>query len=204
MNKEQLIALGLTEEQADKVIEGYGQMVPKSRLDDKITELNEAKNEIATRDTQLEELKKVDAAGLQAKITELQQANETAKSEYETNLKKSQLISAVKMDLLGKVHDMDLVVSLIDDKNIELDENGNITKGLDEQIRTLQESKSFLFVEKQGDKPPAFKGFTPTDGKGADDKSGKGDDDGNFGKQLAEFSKNSSGGLEQARNSYFE
>ncbi|WP_394606814.1 phage scaffolding protein [Geobacillus thermoleovorans] len=29
---------------------------------------------------------------------------------------------------------------------IELDENGNITKGLDEQLKTLQETKSFLFV----------------------------------------------------------
>ncbi|WP_205414221.1 phage scaffolding protein, partial [Serratia marcescens] len=56
MNKDQLIALGLTEEQADKVIEGHGQMVPKSRLDEKIKEANDLKDQITERDTQLADL----------------------------------------------------------------------------------------------------------------------------------------------------
>lgn len=202
VNKEQLIALGLTEEQADKVIAGFGAMIPKSRFD----EVNQAKKDlekqIADRDKQLEELKKIDAEGLQAKIDELQKANETTKSEYEAKLKETQLTSALKLALAGKVHDADLVASLIDKEKIELGEDGNITKGLDEQIKSLQEAKSFLFVENKPN-TPTFKGFAPIDGKSGDQGS-KGDDaNNNFGKQVAEFAKNANS-LEQARNSYFE
>ncbi|NLY79809.1 MAG: chemotaxis protein [Lysinibacillus sp.] len=161
MNKEQLIALGLTEEQADKVIAGFGAMIPKSRFD----EVNQAKKDlekqIADRDKQLEELKKIDAEGLQAKITELQQVNETAKKEFEAKLKETQLTSALKLALAGKVHDADLVASLIDKEKIELDENGNIAKGLEEQIKSLQESKSFLFVPEKEPNKPKFNGVIP-------------------------------------------
>lgn len=90
MKKEDLIALGLTEEQADKVIEGYGQMVPKSRLDDKIQELKTANETIAERDTQLKTLQ-TKAAGneeLQTEITRLQQENANAKADHEAELQK--------------------------------------------------------------------------------------------------------------------
>ncbi|MEH7342746.1 phage scaffolding protein [Bacillus sp. JJ1532] len=199
MNKEQLIALGLTEEQADKVVSGFGQMVPKSRLDDKITELNEAKKEITTRDTQLEELKKVDAAGLQTKITELQQANETTKTEYEGKLKETQLTGALKLALAGKVHDADLVSGLIDKTKIELGTDGNVTKGLDEQIKELQTSKSFLFVTETN--IPGIKGATPP---GGDPNAGNNGNANSFGKKLAEEAAKSNTGLEEARKSYFE
>ena len=57
--------------------------------------VNETKKEldktIRERDAQLEELKKVDAAGLQAKITELQESNTQAKTQYEETLKKTRL-----------------------------------------------------------------------------------------------------------------
>ena len=146
MKKEDLIALGLSDEQADKVIAGYGTMVPKTRLDDKIRELKTANDTITERDTQLEGLKKIDAAGLQTKITELQQKNETDKAEYETKIKDTQLKSALKLALASKVHDADLVAGLIDKATIELDTEGNVTKGLDEQVKTLRESKAFLFT----------------------------------------------------------
>lgn len=182
MNKEQLIALGLTEEQADKVIGGFGQMVPKSRLDDKIAELNEAKKEISTRDTQLEELKKVDAKGLQAKIDELQQANETAKNDYEAKLKDTQLSSAIKLAVAGKVYDAELIIDLIDKNKIELGEDGKVMKGLDEQLKSLQESKSFLFTQEKSKQ--TFKGWVPaTNETGGENASGIGS---NFAKMANE------------------
>jgi hypothetical protein len=162
MTKEQLIALGLTEEQADKVVAGFGSMIPKTRFD----EINEAKKQLETqikdRDKQLDELKKIDAKGLQAKIDELQSANETTKKDYEAKLKETQLSGAVKLALAGKVHDADLVASLIDSKTIELDKDGNVTKGLDEQLKTLQESKSFLFVPEKETKTN-LKGTKPAE-----------------------------------------
>lgn len=199
MNKEQLIALGLTEEQADKVVSGFGQMIPKSRLDEKIEEVKDLKDQLKDRDGQLEELKKVDAKGLQAKIDELQKDNEKTKMDYEAKLKDTQMTSALKLALSGKVHDVDLVVSLIDKDKIELDADGNVTKGLDEQQKALQESKSFLFVQEQGS-DTKFKGFTPPDGSKGGSKE---KEVGSFGQQLAEEITKSNTGLEEARKSYF-
>lgn len=200
MNKEQLVALGLTEEQADKVIAGFGTMVPKTRLDEKINEVKDLKTQLSDRDTQLEELKKVDAKALQTKIDELQKANEDAKTEYESKLKDTQLSSALKLALTGKVHDADLVTGLIDKTKIELGEDGNVTKGLDEQLKTLQESKSFLFVPEQPG--VTISGASPVGGSGG---SGAGAGaEVSFGKKLAEEQAKSNTGLDDARKSYFE
>lgn len=159
MNKEQLIALGLTEEQATKVVEGFGSMIPKSRFDDVNDSKKQLETDLASRDKQLEELKKVDTAGLQAKITTLQQENAEAKTKYENDLKESQLSSAIKLALVGKVHDSDIATSLIDKALIELDTEGKVTKGLDEQLKTLQGSKPFLFVPEK--KEQKYKGWDP-------------------------------------------
>lgn len=168
MKKEDLIALGLSEEQADKVIAGFGTMVPKSRLDDKINEVKDLTTQLKERDNQLNDLKKIDAAGLQTKIEELQQQNENDKAEYEAKIKDTQLKSALKLALASTVHDTDLVTGLIDKSTIELDEEGNVKKGLDEQIKTLRESKAFLFTPETEEKPLP-KGTKPGEGK-TDDK----------------------------------
>lgn len=163
MNKEQLLALGLTEEQADKVIEGFGQMIPKSRFD----EINEAKKQleeqIKTRDKQLKDLEEKAKGNeeLTNQIKELQEANKQTKTEYEQQLKDIQKETAIKLAIAGKVHDADLVSSLIDKEQIELGEDGKITKGLEEQIKSLQESKSFLFVPEKEPNKPKFNGVIP-------------------------------------------
>ncbi|MGE7022005.1 phage scaffolding protein [Solibacillus cecembensis] len=184
MTKEQLIALGLTEEQAQAVLDGYGQTVPKSDFDNKVNELKIANDTISDRDTQLEGLKKVDAEGLQEKITNLQQENAQAKLDHAKQLKDERLSTALKLALTGKVHDVDLVLSLFDKEQIELDEKGNITKGLDEQRKTLQESKSFLFVPEKEEKKTEFKGWSPAGGDGG--ASGELDAGSAFAKQFNE------------------
>lgn len=159
MNKEALIALGLTPEQADKVIEGYGTTIPKSRFDDVNNAKKQLETDLASRDKQLDDLKKVDAAGLQAQIEKLQGENATAKQEYESKLKDTQLSSAIKLALVGKVHDADIAITQIDKTTIELNEEGKVTKGLDEQLKTLQEAKPFLFVPEK--KEQKYKGWDP-------------------------------------------
>lgn len=166
MKKEDLIAMGLSEEQADAVVGKYGTMIPKERFD----EVNKAKktleDQVKNHETQLKDLqdKAKGNEELQKTITDLQQANETAKTEYEQQLKDERMSAALKLSLHRKVHDVDLVAGLIDKTTIELSEDGKVTKGLDEQLKSLQESKSFLFVpEKQ---QPTFKGWVPAGGLG--------------------------------------
>lgn len=171
--KEILKNAGIEESKIDGIVANINKEVPKHLIPkDKYNDLADAKKkletDIADRDKQLEELKKVDAKDLQAKIDELQKANETAKTEYETKLKETQLTSALKLALAGKVHDADLVAGLIDKTKIELGEDGNVTKGLDEQIKELQKSKSFLFAPEKKD-TQKFKGLVPGGGNGDPD-----------------------------------
>lgn len=155
MNKEQLIALGLSEEQADKVIEGYGQMVPKTRLDTKIQEVTDLKGQLADRDTQLEELKKVDAEGLQTKITELQTTNEQLKTDYEQKLQQRDFDYELESALRNaKAKNPKAVKALLDVDKIQL-VNGQFV-GLEEQLMPLKTSDDYLFAVEgvKGKTPP--------------------------------------------------
>ncbi len=209
MTKEEFIALGFTEEQATKAatasqeeLNGY---IPKARFDQVNDTKKQLEKDIATRDKQIDDLKKVDAAGLQAEITRLQGENKTAKEKYEADMKALTLANALKLALTGKTHDPDIVAGLLDKTKIELDDNGNVKSGLDDQLKSLKESKAFLFVEEKKKEEPEFqfKGFKPAEGSDNKDKGGEGDKEGAFGKRLAEYSK-SNEGLDKARNSYFE
>jgi len=168
VKKEDLIALGLSEEQADKVIEGYGQMVPKSRLDDKIAEVNDYKKQLADRDTQLKDLE-TKAAGndaLQAEITRLQQENEQAKTEYEGKLQQKDYDFALTEALrTAKAKNPTAVKALLNVETIKL-VNGQLV-GLDEQLTALKASDDYLFS------PDGLKGKTPPnpDGGGKPDKN---------------------------------
>ncbi|HEY4623775.1 MAG TPA: phage scaffolding protein [Solibacillus sp.] len=169
MKKEDLIAMGFSEEQADALINKYGAMIPKERFD----EVNNAKKtleeQVKTHETQLKDLqdKAKGNEELQAEITKLQDEQKQAKEQYEQQLKDERLSTALKLALAGKVHDVDLVAGLLDKATVELDDKGNVTKGLDEQLKSLQESKPFLFVpEKDEKKPPTLRGLNPAGGDG--------------------------------------
>lgn len=156
------MALGLTEEQANKVVEGFGSMIPKARFDEVNDANKQLKKDVSDRDSQLEELKKVDAAGLQKKIEELQETNKKNQETYDAQIKQIQIDSAVEKALTGaKAKNIKAVKALLDLEKAELD--GETIKGLDEQLKALQEGEDskFLFDVKTESKPPAFKGFKP-------------------------------------------
>lgn len=212
MTKEQFIALGLTEEQATKAAAASAEelktYIPKARFD----ELNEVKKQAEKdRDTltgQMEDLKKSAGASeeLKKQIEKLQGENKTAKEKYEADIKALALTNALKLALTGKTHDPDIVANLMDRTKIELNEDGSIKAGLDEQLKSLKESKAFLFVEeKKDDGGFQFKGFKPVEGSDDKGKGGgsEGDKEGAFGKRLADFAK-SNEGLDKARQTYFE
>lgn len=142
-----------------------GNWFPKSKFD----EVNEAKKkleaDIADRDKQLEELSK--AAGtseeLKKQIEQLQTDNKAAKEKYEAEMKELRTNTALKLALANEVHDADIVLGLIDKTKIELDDNGNVKAGLDDQVKALRESKAFLFVEKDGT-GAKFRGAKPPEG----------------------------------------
>ena len=156
MKKEEFIALGISEELAEKVAEAskteLGGYVPKTRFD----EVNESKKALETSateyQTQLEDLKKStgDNEAMKKQIEDLQADNKKKEDEHKEQLKDLQLTNAIKVAINGKAQDNDLVSSLIDKSKLILGEDGAVT-GLDEQIKILSESKAFLFKEDKQD-----------------------------------------------------
>ncbi|KQL37135.1 phage scaffolding protein [Psychrobacillus sp. FJAT-21963] len=201
MNRAFLEALGLDKDTVDKIMGEHGKSVEtnKTKLKDLTTERDDLKGQLAQRDTDLDDLKKKakGSEDLQTQLADLQTKYDTEKGEYETKLKETQLSSAIKLSLAGKVHDTDIAISQIDKSKIELGEDGNVAKGLDEQLKTLQESKPFLFVPET--KGTNISGVIPATPKGKQDPPAE-----NYGKKIAEERSQGTEGLESARKTYFE
>lgn len=161
MTKEELMALGLTEEQAAKVLEGYKGYVPKTRFD----EVNEAKKKaetiVAERDKQLEALKKAsgDAEALKAEIAKLQDENKAVADRYKADLKALLVNSIVERDLFkaGAKNIKAAKALIVDLDKAELD--GENVKGLADQIKKLQEDEGSKFLFE--DRGAQLKGFVP-------------------------------------------
>lgn len=100
--------------------------------------------QITERDRQLEDLKKVDAAGLQAEITRLQGENTTAQQKYDADLKAARLDFALDARLAkeGAVNSK-AVRALLDHGKISLD--GENLVGLDEQLKAIKETEKWAF-----------------------------------------------------------
>jgi len=170
MKKEDFIKLGFTEEQAEKAAEASAEelkgFIPKVRFDEVNNSKKQLEADIKTRDEQLEALKAVDAEGLKAEIEKLQGENKTAKEKYEADLKKIQIDNAVEKALMGaKAKNIKAVKALLDLENAELD--GESIKGLDDQLKKLQEGEDskFLFEATDTKNQNIFKGIKPGEKK---------------------------------------
>ena len=152
MTKEELKALGLDDAAADKVatasIAELKNYVAKTKFD----EVNESKknleSQVADRDQQLETLKKStgDVETLKNQISELQETNKTAKTDYESKIKQMRIDYAVDAALNGaKAKNLTAVKALIDLKDADIDDDGKI-KGLDKQLKKLTEGEDTKFL----------------------------------------------------------
>lgn len=162
MKKEDLIAMGLTEEQAKKVMDSLdGNFVTKTRFNEVNEENKTLKQSVADRDKQLEDLKKSsgDNAELKKQIETLQQNAEQQKA-HEAELKQLKLDNAIDTALTAAgAKNVKAVKPFIDTTKIKLGEDGKLT-GLDEQLKEVQKTEGYLFAEKQ-QKQQTFKGFQP-------------------------------------------
>ena len=165
MKKEELIAKGLTEEQAKAVMEIYTEemkgYIPKSRFDEVNTAKTDLEKQVADRDKQLKTLKDEakDSETLQNKITELEEANKQTKKDYEARIRDMKLTSAIK-DQLTDCKYPDLVADKFDRSKLILAEDGSVS-GLTEQLKTVKETYKELFTPPVSGKTPPNNGKTP-------------------------------------------
>ena len=164
MTLESLVASGLSQDLAKSVLEAHkaavsGNFVPMGRFNEVNTQLTNANAQIKERDTQIAGLRKFegDNTALQERITALETENKNKDAQMAAALLSERKSNAAKMKLNGKVHDVDLVLGLIDMEKVSFDKDGALT-GFDDQLKPLQESKKYLFVEDSG-KPNPFAGF---------------------------------------------
>lgn len=169
MTKEELKALGLTDEQIEKVVEDYGKnYVPKNQFNQKNEELKQAKESLTTMQSDIEALKKdnADNAELSKQIDELNAAQLKREAEYTAQIQKMELDGIVERTLLSsKVKNAKAVRALLDLEDAKV-KDGTI-KGLDDQLTKLKESDPYLF---EPDSKPT--GVTPGEPHGGQGSTG--------------------------------
>lgn len=127
---------------------------------------NEAKKTLETqigeRNKQIKGFEKLsgDNEELKKQLIAAQEINKTAKSDYETRLKKITLDSKLETSLLSaKAKNPKAVRALLDESKISLD--GENVIGLHEQLENLKKSDAYLFGEDNGGNPPPPAGGEP-------------------------------------------
>ena len=171
MTKESLMAMGLTEEQATKVMEGLnGSFVTKTRFNEVNEELKTAKATITEWDGQLNALKTsgADAAALQAQITQLQADNAAKDQEHAAEIKKIRIENAVEKALtdakaINPATVKPLLAAFLE--KADLDDDGTI-RGLADEIGKLAkaEGTSFLFKADDTTTTSTISGASPAGG----------------------------------------
>lgn len=159
MNREELKALGLTDDQIDKVMAAHGKVVnsTKEQLDTVTTERDSLKEQITERDTQLDNLSKQvkDNEELTAEINRLKEENQTSTSELQQKLDQQAFDFTLDKALSSaNVRNSKALKALLDLEKVKLD--GEKLLGLDDQLTALKESDAYLFQQEEKNQGPTI------------------------------------------------
>jgi|SRR5690625_3369478 len=166
MNREFLEKLGLEKETIDEVMKEHGKTVNSikekaDKVDGLESQIEDYKKQIKDRDKQLDDLSKQvkDNEELTAEIDRLKEENKTATEELQQKLDQQAFDFALERALnKAGAKNAKAVKALLDTESIKLD--GESLLGLEDQIKELQESESYLFGS---DEPAGLKGRKPHD-----------------------------------------
>ena len=168
MNKKELMNIGITDEQADSVLDMLKDAyVPLYRFNEINEKMKSYKSQFEDKTTEVEVLKKKvgDTEKLKLEIQKLNEENAKAAGEHMAELarmKKSNAIDGVLRD--SKAKNVKAVKALLDLDKITF-ENDKL-EGLDDQIKALQESDTskFMFETNPGYKPKGTEPGEPSGG----------------------------------------
>ncbi|TYU82176.1 hypothetical protein FZX01_15915 [Listeria monocytogenes] len=188
MKREDLKALGLTDEQIESVMTAHGQSVQS--LNTQIATLQQSEKElqsqVSKRDADLKKIQKdnSDNEELKAQIKDLQKENAEQETKYQESIVSIQRDSALN-NLLAetKAKNPKAVAALLDNDKIVF-KDGELS-GAKEQLEALQKSDGYLFdlgTKQGGYNPPA--GSTATNYASFDEAMEKGDVDGYLQQKL--------------------
>lgn len=185
MTKEELLALGVTEEQAQKIVEDQEKkFVPATQFNEMKEGKKALEAQLAARDRQLKDLqaKAGDNEELKQQIQSLQDANKEAEKKYKAELRQIALDNAIDKALTSAhARNNKAVRALLDMDGVDLDEDGKLI-GVAKQLKKLAEDEGtkFLFeAEDPAGGKPKLAGMKPVN------KDGGGDSGGSLGAQFA-------------------
>jgi DNA repair exonuclease SbcCD ATPase subunit len=166
LKRDFLTNLGLDDEQVNKIMAEHGKTVNSmkdelDKVEDYKQEATNLKTQLKDRDSQLKDLEKKakDNEELLQTIKDLQKENDDATKKYEDELQKTRTEAKLELALKdAKAKNPKAVKALLNTEAIKLD--GDKLLGLEEQLKSLQESDSYLFG---GDEPAGLKGRKPND-----------------------------------------
>ncbi len=144
--------LGLEKEVIDKILAENGRDIEteKAKTTDLQTQLDTANKTIKERNKQLETLKNStgNIEELKKQIETLQNDNKAADEEHAKEIKRIKVENALNNALsAANAKNSKAVKALLElGEDVELEEDGRI-KGLDEKIKALKKSDSYLFEE---------------------------------------------------------
>ena len=159
LKKDDLIALGLTEEQAAKIIDDQKDYIPRTRLKEETDKIEAISKQLTDRDADITKLQKDAGKGteLETKLTALQTqyANDTAA--LNKALADQKLDSALDAVLMkSKARDLTSVKAHIKRDALKIKDDGSI-EGLD--VDGLIKDKPYLFeIEQTKDEGDGFSG----------------------------------------------
>lgn len=165
---DELLKLGLTEEQAKEVfaLRGKELNADKSALNTIIKERDSLKDQLQKAEEQVENLKSLESISAEQKdaIDKLQADYDKYKQEAEAELAKTNKVNAINLALKDtKAHNPAALMKFIDVDAIELDDNGK--PKLDEIINGLKESDPYLFqADESKPNPTIVPGGNPAAG----------------------------------------
>ena len=155
MTKQELIALGLTEEAADKVLKEH---IPYDRFKQVNDDKKALEGQLGERDKAINDLNTKLKAGEDAakSITDLQEQLKAKDAAVLAARKDAAVQVAIA---LAKPKNVKAVKALLDADKLELQEDGTV-KGLKEALEGLQKSDAYLFESTKPATPPPS-GFNP-------------------------------------------
>ncbi|MGX6988566.1 phage scaffolding protein [Leuconostoc fallax] len=155
MKREQLIKLGLSEDQVNGVMKIHGQDTESLKdavaLQDKVNELTTERDgfkaQIKQRDKDMAELKKMvgDNADYKEKYDELKSKYSDDTQNLQSSIDSLKLDTAIAQALTGsKARNNDDLMRFIDKSELKLNDKGEV-EGLSNKIEAIQKDKPYLF-----------------------------------------------------------
>lgn len=156
MKREELTALGLTEEQINSVMKMNGDDINREKS--KFADYDVIKQQLEKANTTIDGMKDYDE--VKASVTKYQQEAETAKKEAAAKVQQLQLQAKIKDFTSGKKFVNDLTREAINAQlETALNDDANKGKSLDELLTALTDGKTDIFKDENAPTPPVVAGM---------------------------------------------